>query len=189
MKLSLNDIKSITDPYQAFVDSIKNKETLRKYDRKLFEFLILDGMQSGLSWKIILNKRESFKKAFDHFDPKKISTYTKRDINRLLSDDGIIRNRRKIESVINNAKRFLETKKEFKTFDTYIWSFVNYKTKNNSFRKWTDIPAVTKESEIMSKDLKKRGFTFVGPIVCYAFMQTVGMVNDHTVGCFRKNEI
>jgi len=158
-------------------------------DRKLFEFLVLDGMQSGLSWKIILNKRNSFRKAFDNFSPEKISAYTQRDISRLLSDDGIIRNRRKIESVINNAERFLETKKEFKTFDSYVWSFVNYKTKKNSFRKWEDIPAVTKESETMSNDMKKRGFTFVGPTVCYAFMQTVGMVNDHLVGCFRRNEI
>jgi len=158
-------------------------------DRKLFEFLVLDGMQSGLSWKIILNKRNSFRKTFDNFNPKKISSYTERDVDRLLADEGIIRNRRKIESVINNANRFLETKKEFRTFDSYVWSFVNYKTKKNSFRKWSDIPAVTKESEDMSIDMKSRGFTFVGPTVCYAFMQTVGMVNDHLVGCFRRNEI
>ena len=158
-------------------------------DRKLFEFLILDGMQSGLSWKTILNKRDSFRKAFDNFNPKKISAYTQRDINRLVLDKGIIRNRRKIESVINNAERFLETKKEFKTFDSYVWSFVNYKTKKSRFRKWAEIPAVTKESETMSYDMKKRGFTFVGPTICYAFMQTVGMVNDHLVGCFRKNQI
>ncbi len=158
-------------------------------DRKLFEFLILDGMQSGLSWKIILNKRDSFRKAFENFNPKKISKYTKRDVARLLSDEGIIRNRRKIESAINNAERFLETKKEFKTFDSYVWSFVNYRTKKNRFRQWSDIPAFTSESEAMSKDMKKRGFTFVGPTVCYAFMQTVGMVNDHLVGCFRRNEL
>ena len=158
-------------------------------DRKLFEFLVLVGMQSGLSWKIILNKRESFRKAFDNFNPKKISGYSKRDVARLLGDQGIIRNRRKIESAINNAKRFLETKKEFKTFDSYVWSFVNYKARKNNFRKWSDIPAVTKESEIMSQDMKKRGFTFVGPTVCYAFMQTVGMVNDHILGCFRRKEL
>jgi DNA-3-methyladenine glycosylase I len=158
-------------------------------DRKLFEFLILDGMQSGLSWRIILNKRNSFKKAFDNFDPKKISSYTQRDVERLLLDDGIIRNKKKITSVINNAERFLETKKEFKTFDSYVWSFVNYKTRKNNFHKWSDIPAVTKESETMSQDMKKRGFTFVGPTVCYAFMQTVGMVNDHIVGCFRRKEL
>ncbi len=158
-------------------------------DRKLFEFLVLDAMQSGLSWRIILNKRTSFKKAFDNFDPKKISTYTKKDVSRLLADKGIIRNKRKIESAINNAKIFLETKKEFKTFDSYIWSFVNYKTTKNSFKKWSDIPTVTKESEEMGRDMKARGFTFIGPTVCYAFMQTVGMVNDHLVHCFRRNEV
>lgn len=158
-------------------------------DRKLFEFLVLDGMQSGLSWKIILNKRDSFRKAFDNFNPKKISAYTKRDVTRLLADEGIIRNRRKIESVINNAGRFLETKKEFKTFDSYVWSFVDYKIKKNRFKQWSEIPAITNESETMSKDMKSRGFAFVGPTVCYAFMQTVGMVNDHLVGCFRRNEL
>jgi DNA-3-methyladenine glycosylase I len=158
-------------------------------DRKLFEFLVLDAMQSGLSWRIVLNKRTLFRKAFDNFDPKKISAYTKKDVNRLLADKGIIRNRRKIESAINNAKRFLETKKEFKTFDAYVWSFTNYKTKKNSFRKWSDIPAVSKESEEMSVNMKKRGFTFVGPTVCYAFMQTIGMVNDHLTGCFRRNQV
>jgi len=158
-------------------------------DRKLFEFLVLDGMQSGLSWKVVLNKRVSFRKAFDSFNPKKISDYTIKDIKRLLEDDGIIRNKRKIESVINNANRFLETKKEFRTFDSYVWSFVNYKTRKNTFRKWNDIPAVSNESKTMSVDMKKRGFTFVGPTVCYAFMQTVGMVNDHLVGCFRRNEL
>jgi len=158
-------------------------------DRKLFEFLVLDGMQSGLSWQMILRKRKSFRNAFDNFDPKKISQYSKKDINRLLADKGIIRNRRKIESVINNAERFLEVKDEFGKFDSYVWSLVNYKTKTNRFRKWTDIPAISKESEVMSKDMKNRGFTFVGPTVCYAFMQTVGMVNDHVVGCFRRQEL
>ena len=158
-------------------------------DRKLFEFLVLDAMQSGLSWRIVLNKRTSFRKAFDNFDPKKISAYTKKDVSRLLADKGIIRNRRKVESAINNAERFLEAKKEFKTFDSYVWSFVNYKTMKNSFKKWSDIPAVSKESEEMSVDMKQRGFTFVGPTVCYAFMQTIGMVNDHLVGCFRRNKV
>ncbi len=158
-------------------------------DKKLFEFLVLDTMQAGISWRIVLNKRESFRKAFDKFDPKKVSAYTEKDIKRLLADKGIIRNRRKIESAINNAKRFLETKKEFKTFDSYIWSFVDYKTKKNRFKQWSDIPAVTKESEEMGRDMKGRGFTFVGPIVCYAFMQTVGMVNDHLVHCFRRNQV
>jgi DNA-3-methyladenine glycosylase I len=158
-------------------------------DRKLFEFLVLDGMQSGLSWQIVLRKRKSFRKAFDNFDPKKISQYSKNDIERLLADDGIIRNRRKIESAVNNANRLHEVRDEFGTFDSYVWSFVNHKTKTNSFRKWTDIPAVSEESAMMSKDLKSRGFTFVGPTVCYAFMQTVGMVNDHVVKCFRHNEL
>ena len=138
---------------------------------------------------MILRKRKSFRKAFDNFDPKKISRYSKKDINRLLEDKEIIRNRRKIESAINNAERFLEVKDEFGKFDSYVWSFVDYKTKTNRFRKWKDIPAVSEESEIMSKDMKNRGFTFVGPTVCYAFMQTVGMVNDHVVSCFRHKEI
>lgn len=156
-------------------------------DRKLFEFLILDAMQSGLSWKIVLNKRKSFRDAFDRFDPNKISAYTEKDIKRLLTNEGIIRNRRKIESAINNAGRFLEVKKEFKTFDTYIWSFTNYKTIKGKFKKWSDIPTISKASEEMSTDMKARGFTFVGPTVCYAFMQTIGMVNDHLVHCFRRN--
>ncbi len=158
-------------------------------DRKLFEFLVLDAMQSGLSWSIVLNKRIAFRRAFDNFNPKKISAYTKRDVDRLLTDKGIIRNRRKIESAINNAERFLETRKEFKTFDSYVWSFVDCKTIHNSFGSWTDIPSVSKESEDMSTDMKKRGFTFVGPTVCYAFMQTVGIVNDHIMGCFRRKEL
>ena len=158
-------------------------------DRKLFEFLTLDAMQSGLSWRIVLNKRTSFRKAFNNFDAKKISKYSAKDVKRLLADERIIRNRRKIDSVINNAERFLETKKEFGKFDSYIWSFTNYKTIVNRFKTWEDIPAVSKESEMMSKDMRSRGFTFVGPTVCYAFMQTVGMVNDHVVGCFRKKEL
>ena len=158
-------------------------------DRKLFEFLILDGMQSGLSWQMVLRKRPSFRKAFDNFNAKKISKYNESDIKRLLSDKGIIRNRRKIESVVNKANRFLETKKEFGKFDSYIWSFTDYKIIVNRFKKWENIPATSKESESMSRDMKSRGFTFVGPTVCYAYMQTVGMVNDHVVGCFRKKEL
>ena len=158
-------------------------------DRKLFEFLVLDSMQSGLSWQMILRKRKSFCYAFDNFDPKKISNYSEKDVRRLLADKGIIRNRKKIESAINNAKRFLEVKDEFGKFDSYIWSFVDYKTKTNKFKRWTDIPAISEESVIMGNDMKKRGFSFVGPTVCYAFMQTVGMVNDHVVGCFRRKEL
>ena len=126
-------------------------------DRKLFEFLILDGMQSGLSWRIVLNKRPSFQKAFEKFDAKKISKYADDDVDRLMGDRGIIRNRRKIESVINNAQKFLETKKEFGTFDSYIWSFTNYKTITNRFKNWDEIPATSEESELMSMDLKARG--------------------------------
>lgn len=158
-------------------------------DRKLFEFLVLDSMQSGLSWQMILRKRKSFRDAFDNFDPKKISQYSKNDVRRLLADKGIIRNRKKIESVINNAEKFLLIKNEFGKFDSYVWSFVNHKTRINYFKKWNDIPAISEESELMSKDMKKRGFTFVGPTVCYAFMQTVGMVNDHVMGCFRRKEL
>lgn len=158
-------------------------------DRKLYEFLILDSMQSGLTWRIILNKRKSFQKAFDNFEPKKIAKYTKRDIKRLLSDKGIIRNRRKIESAINNAQRFIEIKKEFGKFDHYIWSFTNHKTITNRYKTWEDIPASSQESESMSKDMKSRGFTFVGPTVCYAYMQTIGMVNDHVTSCFRRKEL
>ena len=158
-------------------------------DRKLFEFLVLDGMQAGLSWKIILKKRTALRKAFDMFDPKKISTYSKDDITQLLSNKEIIRNEQKIKSVINNASKFLETKSEFGTFDSYVWSFVNYKSQINQFKRWQDIPSSSKESEKMSKDMKERGFTFVGPKICYAYMQTIGMVNDHILSCFRKNEI
>jgi DNA-3-methyladenine glycosylase I len=158
-------------------------------DRKLFEFLVLDGMQSGLSWKIVLRKRQNFRKAFDKFDAKKISNYSENKVEQLMSNEGIIRNRRKIESAINNADVFLQTKKEFGSFDSYVWSFANNKTRTNKFKTWDDIPAVSKESEEMSRDMRARGFTFVGPTVCYAFMQTIGMVNDHVVGCFRRNEI
>lgn len=158
-------------------------------DRKLFEFLILDGMQSGLSWDIILRKRKALKTAFKNFNATLISKYTHKDIEKLLSNAEIIRNKKKIISVINNAKRFIEIKNDFGTFDSYVWSFVNYKTKTNHYRKWSEIPPISKESISMSVDMKKRGFTFVGPTVCYAFMQTVGMVNDHIVDCFRYDEL
>ena len=157
-------------------------------DRKLFEFLILDGAQAGLSWSIILKKRNAYRKAFDKFNPRKIAAYSKNDISRLLKNDGIVRNRKKIESAINNAKRFLEVKSEFVTFDKYIWDFVGQKTIVNKYRSWNDIPSFTSESKEMSLDLKKRGFTFVGPTVCYAFMQSAGMVNDHIISCFRHKE-
>ena len=158
-------------------------------DKKLFEFLILEGAQAGLTWQTILNRRENYRKSFDNFDPRKISRYTKKDANSLLKDSGIIRNRLKIEATIANAKRFLEIQKEFGSFDRYVWLFVNNKTIKNRFKSLNDIPASTKESDLMSKELKKRGFRFVGPTICYAFMQAVGMVNDHLTGCFRYDEV
>ena len=158
-------------------------------DRKLFEFLILDGAQAGLSWATILAKRSAYRKAFDSFAPKKISKYKSADIKRLLKDAGIVRNRKKIESAVNNAKRFLEVREEFGTFDKYIWSFVGYKTITNRRKRWNDAPSFTKESQEMSHDLKKRGFSFVGPTICYAIMQSAGMVNDHATSCFRYREV
>jgi len=158
-------------------------------DKKLFEFLILDGMQSGLSWKIILNKRESFRKAFDEFNPKKISSYNDVDIKRLMKDKRIVRNERKIKSVINNSKVFLKIQKEFGTFDAYVWSFTNFKTITNRVKHWSDIPTTSIESQHMSENMKSRGFTFIGSTICYAFMQTIGMVNDHVEECFRKKQI
>lgn len=154
-------------------------------DRKLFEMLILGGTQAGLSWATILKRRKNYRKAFDNFDPIKISEYTQKDVKRLLSNEGIIRNRLKILSTINNAKQFLKIQEEFGSFDKYIWSFTNYKPIINNYKKLTDLPATNSISDKMSKDLKKKGFNFVGPTICHAFMQAVGMVNDHTVNCFR----
>lgn len=154
-------------------------------ERKLFEFLVLEGVQAGLSWEIVLKKRENYRKAFHNFDPVKISKYTEKDIRRLLNDSGIIRNKLKITAAINNAKRFLEAQKEFGSFDKYIWSFVNNKPIRNKFRSLKDIPTRTELSDLISKDLKKRGFSFVGSTICYAHMQATGMVNDHVVSCFR----
>ncbi len=158
-------------------------------DRKLFEFLLLDSFQAGLNWVTVLKKRESFKKAFDNFNYLKIATYDEEKVQNLLSDKGIIRNRLKIDAAISNAKEFIKIQKEFGTFDKYIWKFVNHKTIKNSFKTWHEVPATSKESEEMSKDLKKRGFKFVGATICYAFMQAAGMVNDHEITCFRYNEI
>lgn len=158
-------------------------------DRKLFESLILDGFQAGLSWSTILKKRENFRKAFDHFDAKKIARYDKKKIKKLLSDPGIVRNRLKVHAAIENAKAFLKIQKEFGSFDSYIWQFVGGKPKINAFKAVKKIPAKTKESDGMSNDLKERGFTFVGSTICYAFMQGVGMVNDHTTKCFRYSSL
>ncbi len=158
-------------------------------DRKLYEFIVLDGAQAGLSWSTVLRKRENYRKAFKNFDPKKVARFTPKDEERLLKDEGIIRNRLKIGSAITNARKFLEIKKKFGTFDAYIWQFTGGKTVKHQCRRLSDIPATTKESDAMSRDMKKRGFTFVGSTICYAFMQAAGMVNDHLVGCFRYGEV
>ena len=154
-------------------------------DQKLFEFLVLEGAQAGLSWTTILNRREGYRKAFSDFDAKKVAKYSEKRIEKLLQDESIIRNKLKINSAVNNAKQFLKVQKEFGSFDKYLWGFVNGKPIKNNFKKYTDLPAQTEISEKLSKDLKKRGFNFVGPTICYALMQAVGMVNDHTVECFR----
>jgi DNA-3-methyladenine glycosylase I len=158
-------------------------------DRKLFELLILEGAQAGLSWLTILRKRENYRKAFNRFDPRKIARYDSRKVRQLLSDPGIVRNRLKIAATIENAKAFLVTQKECGTFDAYIWQFVGGTPKVNRWKSLKQIPASTAESDAMSKDLKKRGFTFVGSTICYAFMQATGMVNDHLVGCFRHRQL
>ncbi|MDH3611439.1 MAG: DNA-3-methyladenine glycosylase I [Nitrosopumilus sp.] len=154
-------------------------------DQKLFEFLILEGAQAGLSWVTILKRRKGYTKAFSHFDIKKVARYNQKRIDKLIQDESIIRNRLKITSAVNNAIQFQKIQKEFGTFDKYIWSFVDHKPIKNKFKKLSEIPATTLISEKMSKDLKKRGFNFVGPTICYAFMQAIGMVNDHTSRCFR----
>jgi DNA-3-methyladenine glycosylase I len=158
-------------------------------DRKLFEFLVLDAFQAGLSWNTIINKRKNFEKAFDNFDYKKIARYTEKKLEKLMNDAGIIRNRLKVYGTVKNAKAFMEVQKEFGSFDKYIWQFTGGKTIHNNFKSTKEIPAKTKEAEAMSKDLVKRGFTFVGPTICYAFMQAAGMVNDHITGCFRYKEV
>ncbi len=154
-------------------------------DQKLFEFLVLEGAQAGLSWITILKRREGYRKAFSNFDVKKVAKYNQKKIDKLLQDESIIRNRLKVSSAVNNAQQFLKVQQEFGTFDKYIWSFVNNKPIKNKFKKLSDLPASTMISEKMSKDLKKRGFNFVGPTICYALMQAIGMVNDHTSKCFR----
>jgi DNA-3-methyladenine glycosylase I len=158
-------------------------------DRMLFEFLVLDGFQAGLSWITILKKRSNYRKVFDHFDPEKIAGYRSRKLKALLSDKGIVRNKLKIEAAVQNARAFLCVKKEFGSFNDYIWQFTGGKTIKNAWKKMADIPAQTNVSAAMSKDLKKRGFKFVGPTICYAFMQAAGMVNDHVVDCFRYHQV
>jgi len=158
-------------------------------DRVLFEFLTLEGAQAGLSWDTILRKRENYRTAFANFDPKKVSRYDARKLDALMRDEGIVRNRLKILSAVKNAKLFLSVKDEFGSFDGYIWQFVGGKPKVNAPRSSRDVPARTADSDAMSRDLKKRGFTFVGSTICYAFMQAVGMVNDHQITCFRHRQI
>jgi len=158
-------------------------------DRTLFEFLILEGFQAGVSWALILRKRENFWRAFDGFDPVKVSKYTEEDVERLMNDPGILRNKLKIRSAISNAQRFLDVQEEFGSFDRYIWGFVGGKPIKNRFTSFSEMPSKTDISEAMGKDLKKRGFKFVGPVICYSFMQAVGMVNDHLTHCFRYDEI
>jgi DNA-3-methyladenine glycosylase I len=154
-------------------------------ERHLFEMLILEGAQAGLSWSTILNKRAGYRAAFAGFDPEQVARFGARDVQRLLRNDGIVRNRLKIEAAARNARAFIEVQDEFGRFDAYIWRFVNGKPIQNRWRELSAIPARTAESDAMSKDLKRRGFTFVGSTICYAFMQAVGMVNDHVVDCFR----
>ncbi|MFA5404987.1 MAG: DNA-3-methyladenine glycosylase I [Ignavibacteria bacterium] len=158
-------------------------------DRKLFEYIILDAFQAGLSWNTIINKRKNFKKAFDNFDASKIAKYDDKKINELLNNTGIIRNKMKINATVQNAKAFLKVKKEFGSFDKYLWQFTKGKTIDNKLTNLKKMPVKSKESDEMSLDLKKRGFSFVGSTICYAFMQAAGMVNDHLTYCFRYKEV
>jgi DNA-3-methyladenine glycosylase I len=158
-------------------------------DRLLFEFLILEGAQAGLSWETILKKRENYRRAFDNFDPAVVARYRQKKLKSLLADAGIVRNRLKIEAAVQNAKALLAVQDATGTFDEYIWGFVGHEPKKNAWRSINEVPDKTPESDAMSKDLKRRGFTFVGSTICYAFMQAVGMVNDHLVDCFRHGEL
>ena len=158
-------------------------------DKKLFEFLVLDAFQAGLSWLTMLKKRENFRKAFDDFNYVKIARYDEKKEEELLQDKGIIRNKLKIKATISNAKAFIKIQEEFGSFDKYIWAFTGNKTIKNSYKTIEEIPATSKESDAVSKDLKQRGFKFVGSTICYAFMQAAGMINDHEVSCFRYNEV
>jgi DNA-3-methyladenine glycosylase I len=158
-------------------------------DRRHFEFLVLDAFQAGLSWSTILNKREAFRRAFAGFDPVRVARFTARDRARLMKDAGIIRNRQKIDSTVSNARSFLETREREGSFDAYIWRFVDGRPRQNSWKTMKKVPATSRDSDAMSKDLKARGFRFVGSTICYAYMQAAGMVNDHVVTCFRHAEL
>jgi DNA-3-methyladenine glycosylase I len=158
-------------------------------DRALFEFLVLEGAQAGLSWSTILNKRDNYRKAFDRFDARKIARYDESRVAALLENPGIVRNRLKVQAAVRNANAYLSVQKEFGSFDAYIWQFVNGKPLRNRWRSTAEVPARTDRSDAMSKDLIRRGFTFAGSTICYAFMQATGMVNDHVLGCFRHAEL
>ncbi len=158
-------------------------------DRKLFEFLVLDAAQAGLSWRTILYKRENYRLAFADFDPAKVARFGESDIQRLLNDSGIVRNRLKVSAAVQNARSFLEIQEKFGSFDAYIWQFVDGRTIHNHFESFSQIPSRSPESDAMSKDLKAHGFAFVGSVICYAFMQAAGMVNDHLLSCFRYSEL
>ena len=158
-------------------------------DQRLFEFLILEGAQAGLSWELILQKRNSYREAFDGFDPERVVAYDDAKVAELLGNPGIVRNRLKVAAAIGNARAFLEAQREFGSFDAYIWGFVDGTTVRNAWQSHAEVPASTPQSEAMSKELRKRGFRFVGPTICYAFMQATGMVNDHVVNCFRYSQV
>mgnify|MGYP003393792755 CR=1 FL=1 len=158
-------------------------------DRRLFEFLILEGAQAGLSWSTVLKKRENYRKAFDRFEMSRVAKYDRKKVKKLLSDAGIIRNRLKVESAVSNAKAALAVAEEFGSLKNYLWSFVDFKPKKNTWATMKEVPPRTEISDVMSKDMKKRGFRFVGSTICYAFMQAVGMVNDHCTGCFRHSKL
>ena len=158
-------------------------------DKKLFEFLLLESAQAGLSWSIILKKREGYRKAFDDFDANRVANYDQRRIQGLLTNPSIIRNRLKIQSAITNARAFLKLQQEFGSFDSYLWNFVDGRPKHNGWKRWIEIPSRTEISDVLSNDLKRRGFVFVGSTICYSMMQAVGMVNDHTVYCFRYKDL
>jgi DNA-3-methyladenine glycosylase I len=158
-------------------------------DKKLFEFLLLESAQAGLSWSIILKKREGYRKAFDDFDANKVANYDQRRIQELLTNPSIIRNRLKIQSTITNARAFLKLQQEFGSFDSYLWNFVDGRPKHNGWKRWIEIPSRTEISDVLSNDLKRRGFVFVGSTICYSMMQAVGMVNDHTVYCFMYKDL
>jgi DNA-3-methyladenine glycosylase I len=158
-------------------------------DRLHFEFIVLEGVQAGLSWRTVLHRREAYREAYHNFDPVKVAAYTEADAERIMTHPGIIRNRRKIEAAAKNAHAFLGVQREFGSFDAYIWGFVGGKQRVNAYTSFKEMPAETEESRAMSRDLKKRGFTFVGPTICYAYMQAAGMVNDHLTKCYRWKEV